>query len=127
MEPESAARAAEMAVSRYGVDAARAQALVKEIEEAQARGESMDFYDLFEREQLLTPSQIRDLRYALDQTRFDMRELPVNGTAAAAEDESLNDLRMLGDYHLLRQLGEGGMGAVFLGYHEKDNRQVAIK
>lgn len=127
MGPESAARAAEMAVSRYGADAARAQALVKEIEEAQARGESMDFYDLFEREQLLTPSQIRDLRYALDQTRFDMRALPVNGTAAAADDESLQDLRMLGDYHLLRRLGEGGMGEVFLGYHEKENRQVAIK
>jgi serine/threonine-protein kinase len=51
----------------------------------------------------------------------------VNGTAAAADDESLQDLRMLGDYHLLRRLGEGGMGEVFLGYHEKENRQVAIK
>src|SRR5258706_321216 len=55
---------------------------------------------------------------------------PKNGVAVrapGAADESLRDLRMLGDYHLLRQLGEGGMGAVFLGYREKDNRQVAVK
>jgi eukaryotic-like serine/threonine-protein kinase len=37
------------------------------------------------------------------------------------------ELRNLGDYRLLRRLGEGGMGAVYLGYHESDKLQVAIK
>src|SRR5438132_204241 len=130
MAHETAARAAELAVSRYGADAARVGAVVQAVEEAQTRGEALDVYDLFEREQLLTPSQIRDLRYALDQTRFDLHAVPKNGAldaAAGAGADSLNELRMLGDYHILRRLGEGGMGAVFLGYHEKENRQVAIK
>jgi serine/threonine-protein kinase len=35
--------------------------------------------------------------------------------------------RSLGDYRILRRLGEGGMGAVYLGYHEGQGRQVAIK
>jgi eukaryotic-like serine/threonine-protein kinase len=35
--------------------------------------------------------------------------------------------RRLGQYRLLRKLGEGGMGAVYLGYHEGEARQVAIK
>jgi serine/threonine protein kinase len=39
----------------------------------------------------------------------------------------LHEVRILGGYRLLRQLGEGGMGAVYLGYHEDKNQQVAIK
>src|SRR3954467_8642228 len=37
------------------------------------------------------------------------------------------DLRRLGHYRILRRLGEGGMGAVYLGYHEGNDAQVAIK
>src|SRR5947207_10386641 len=34
---------------------------------------------------------------------------------------------MLGEVRILRRLGEGGMGAVYLGYHEGEGCQVAIK
>ena len=37
------------------------------------------------------------------------------------------ELRSLGEYHLLRLLGEGGMGAVYLGWKEGDETQVAVK
>jgi eukaryotic-like serine/threonine-protein kinase len=37
------------------------------------------------------------------------------------------ELRSLGDYRLLRRLGEGGMGAVYLGYEVNGGRQVALK
>jgi serine/threonine protein kinase len=35
--------------------------------------------------------------------------------------------RRLGNYRLLRKLGEGGMGTVYLGYHEGQASQVAVK
>ncbi len=33
----------------------------------------------------------------------------------------------LGEYHILKKLGQGGMCPVYLGYHEKDQEKVAIK
>ncbi len=132
MAHESDERAAELAVSRYGADPVRVRRLLQALVAAQARGEAAVLYDLFEREQLLSPDQINDLRFALDRTQIDLHAAPKNGAPVpspppSAADESLRDLRMLGDYHLLRPLGEGGMGAVFLGYHEHENRQVAVK
>ncbi len=41
--------------------------------------------------------------------------------------DPLREPRSVGEYRILRRLGEGGMGAVYLGFQEGQNRQVAIK
>jgi serine/threonine-protein kinase len=57
----------------------------------------------------------------MDQTRIDDRRVspPSNATTRA--------LSAIGDYRLLRRLGEGGMGEVFLAFHSRSQHQFAIK
>jgi len=38
-----------------------------------------------------------------------------------------HDPRRLGEFLILRRIGQGGMGVVYLGYHEELGQQVAIK
>ena len=45
---------------------------------------------------------------------------------AEAQPTSLEG-RTIGHYNLIRKIGEGGMGAVFLGHDTSLDRQVAIK
>jgi serine/threonine-protein kinase len=58
---------------------------------------------------------------------MDKTHLDPSRTVPRATVDPLCDLRSLGEYRLLRRLGEGGMGAVYLGYHEGRDLQVAIK
>ena len=59
---------------------------------------------------------------AMEKTNLDpMQPLP------GMPGDLLTEVRTLGGYHLLRRLGEGGMGAVYLAYHENKDQQVAIK
>src|SRR5579875_3386835 len=58
----------------------------------------------------------------MDKTNLDLTQPP-----PGMPGDLLHEVRTLGGYRLLRQLGEGGMGAVYLGYHEGTDQQVAIK
>src|SRR5262245_33083145 len=51
---------------------------------------------------------------------------PASAAPRPASDP-LQEPRSLGDYRILRRLGEGGMGAVYLAYHEGRGEQVALK
>jgi serine/threonine-protein kinase len=141
MHPESEKRAAMLAVSRYGAAAAKVQQLYAQVLNAQTKGKSVDFLDVLVRKKLLTSVQAQELRAGLDTTHIDINAVP-NASAAttATEKNGINpvvakptaeltvyDLRQLGGYRILRRLGEGGMGSVFLGYQEGDQRHVAIK
>jgi serine/threonine protein kinase len=134
MLPESEQRAAQLAVSRFGAAAARVQQIYHQVVETRASGQTADLLDVLVKQKLLTPAQAQELRAGLDATHIDTsaRKPPTaNGSAAAVASPSseLNgiDLRQIGNYRILRRLGEGGMGSVFLGYQEGDQQPVAIK
>src|SRR5262245_7552719 len=52
---------------------------------------------------------------------------PIDPAAAGSPPADAFELRTLGDYRILRRLGEGGMGAVYLSYDGRNDRQVALK
>src|SRR5258708_33025062 len=56
------------------------------------------------------------------------RFCPLDGTALRPKGSDSLVGRVLADrYHILKRIGEGGMGRVYLGEHAKMNRQSAIK
>ncbi len=143
-------RAARLAVTRYGADRQRVEQTVQAALRARAAGEPINLLDALLGEHLLTPAQAAELRLSLESTHIDpsspvgevaarRRDRPAPAddtaeTASARTDGNGNavtadggELRYLGEYRLLRRLGEGGMGAVYLGYKEADDRRVAIK
>jgi serine/threonine protein kinase len=58
----------------------------------------------------------------MDKTNLDPTQPP-----PGMPGDLLQEVRTLGGYRLMRRLGEGGMGAVYLAYHEGKDQQVAIK
>jgi len=144
-------RAAQLAVSRYGADLARVQQICKAVLQAQAQGKAVGLLETLVAQKLLTTAQARELRLALsdthldpitpresvDSSHLDVENSPRGAHATAPiSDDAVDllgaangafELRALGKYRILRKLGSGGMGAVYLGYEESDNRQIAIK
>jgi serine/threonine-protein kinase len=114
MLTDSEKRAAALAVHRYGVDRQRVKRAARLVLQAHAEGRSTDLLTLLVRQKLLSPSQAEELRRAV-------KSPTVSAPDARAE------FRRLGPFRILRQLGEGGMGSVYLGYHEGQRRHVAIK
>jgi serine/threonine-protein kinase len=135
MLTESEKRAASLAVSRFGADRAKVRLAVQAALHAMAQGKPADLLEILVKERLLTPTQASELRFSLDKTMVDPGSPKVSG-----EEEKTNgasgktpaggdgdEVRVLGEFRLLRPLGEGGMGKVWLGYQEGERRQFAIK
>jgi serine/threonine-protein kinase len=144
-------RAAALAVSRYGVDQKKVGRALQAVLQAQADGISGDFLDMLVVQKLLTPAQADELRLQLkDPNTATLIDVPAVAAApkvtvvptptptpppptsetprpSVPPTRSGYFLRSLGGFRLLRRLGEGGMGTVYLGYNQTDSRQVAIK
>jgi serine/threonine-protein kinase len=145
LSPGSETRAAALAISRYGADPRRVDLAIEEVRQARLRQEPLDLLDLLMVQQLLTPAQAEELRQECT-TEAPAAETPLAGGALSASagrpgspllngpgprdpvaTPSGHHLRSLGEFRLLRRLGQGGMGSVFLAYDEAHHRHVAVK
>jgi serine/threonine-protein kinase len=139
-------RAADLAVERYGADRVRVCQAAQAVLEEQAAGGVVHLIDRLVAEKLLTSAQAAALATDLNdatcllplsasscdtRTANDLAETRMSGERPVGHAEtrtrSGHYIRSLGDYRLLRKLGEGGMGSVFLGFNAERDEYVAIK
>jgi serine/threonine-protein kinase len=121
-------RVARLAISWYAVDPVQIEKILR-----QAGGAPMDFTDELQKAGLITPAQADNLRAGQAPTQVDINVTPgsakPNGHPVAANNGTAvaDEPKQLGPYRILRRLGQGGMGAVYLAFDPKENRQVAVK
>src|SRR5262245_30153553 len=127
MPPASAKRIAALAALRYGVDRARLR------EEGQAvlrtRGEATELLTALVGKGLLTCDQASELHKTFRSRQGGTSALTSQTPHGRGNLHGLDAtaLRTLGGFRILRWLGEGGMGAVYLGYDVEHRRSVAVK
>jgi serine/threonine-protein kinase len=137
MLTDSEKRAAALAVHRFGVDRERIKEAANAVLRAHAEGRPTDFVKTLVRRKLISQSQAKELRQALNSSAQSHASCQVTVRPAVTVDEngrsqdpapgSRPEFRRLGQFRILRQLGEGGMGSVYLGYNEEQGRHVALK
>ena len=134
-------RVAALAVRRYGADRARVARLFEVVH--RANGQDAEMLAALVNDGILTAGQANELRGLLDcadavsfnpvatsavasddpPTLVDM-QTPIPGmierelVLPPSGERSDDTLHAIGEFRILRRLGEGSMGMVYLGYHE---------
>ena len=62
--------------------------------------------------------------FSVDSPKLNRPQTSSLGTSKSKLTEKLSSL---GEYTILKELGRGGMGVVYLGFHQQLHRHVAIK
>jgi serine/threonine protein kinase len=144
MPSASPKRVAALAVRRYGADRLRVERECEEV--VRAHGQADDLLEALVTKGLLREGQANELLRTIENPKTVLAPTPGIGETNPEDDDcptlidfktnqpvlQVNEptplkIQNLGGFRILRQLGEGSMGEVYLGYHEAQNRQVAIK
>jgi serine/threonine protein kinase len=137
-------RFARLAIDWYDLDTALVETMLHDVHARQERGESIHILDALVAEQVLTDDQAASLRLGFSPTLPFRKPSPPNAPENASKRSKLasteigpivmiegamlnGDPTQMGHYRILRRLGQGGMGAVYLAFDAKKNRQVAVK
>lgn len=137
--PENRRRLARLAVSWYAIDAGQVDDVLRRVEEQHRVGQSPDFLEALRDEGLINEEQAYSLRHDHAPTQAigtpppppdgDIPSwlLPRPKKGPGRTSPPAGDPTQIGQYRILRRLGQGGMGSVYLAFDTKENRQVAIK
>lgn len=123
---------ARMAISWFDLDAVRVDEVLLAAADKYRRGIAPDVLLMLCDARLLTPSQAENIRQGQEPTRVDMN-LNAESLGKPSRSDGFIPVRadaeptQMGEYRILRLLGQGGMGAVYFGFDPTANRQVAIK
>lgn len=126
-------KAAALAVSVYRADPTRVRTLWEKAVQADLQGQPVDLLDSLVREGLLNPQQAAEIQWALAKTVLDASQSRPDGGDQKVEHiqprwhRVVEPIQEIGACRLLRKLGEGGMGAVYLAYDAEHERLVAVK
>ncbi len=122
---EANRRYARLAISWFAVDAIRVEAVLRAVQDRNA-----DVLPALVEADIITPTQAENLRLDLAPTQVYFPPAPLDASADPGPKSILpanGAPGQIGPYRILRLLGQGGMGAVYLGFDGKENRQVAVK